>query len=408
MWPDSLPAWPAPPGSSGVLELAAATPCHVVHLVYRFATGGLENVIVQLINGLPPAAFRHTVVAISEADATFAARITRPEVEVLALHKPPGQPFRLYPQVFRLLRRLKPDVLHSCNLAALEFAPMAALAGVPLRVHAEHGWDVGELEGKNPRYRFLRRLYKPFVHEFIAVAEPQHDYLRNQIGVPAAHLHFIPNGVDTDRFRPRRDTDGVPAGFPFRRGEHWVIGTIGRLAPVKNPLLLVDAFVQLVQSRAPGTDSMRLVMAGEGPLHEQITQRIAVAGIADRVWLAGVRADVPELLRAMDCFVLPSLSEATSCTLQEAMATALPIIATHVGGNAALLEGGRCGRLVPSEDAPALAAELLKQHGSGAESECLAARESIIRRYGLPAVLARYGALFGRATQRQPQRVNSA
>jgi glycosyltransferase involved in cell wall biosynthesis len=104
-------------------------------------------------------------------------------------------------------------------------------------------------------------------------------------------------------------------GFPFRQGEHWVIGTIGRQALVKNPLLLVEAFIQLVQSNAPGTADMRLVMVGEGPLHEAIAQRIAEVNIADKVWLAGVRADIPELLRAMDCFVLPSLSEATSCTL---------------------------------------------------------------------------------------------
>ncbi|MDO9450583.1 MAG: TIGR03088 family PEP-CTERM/XrtA system glycosyltransferase [Rugosibacter sp.] len=383
-------------------------PIHVVHLVYRFATGGLENVIVQLANGLPSTEFRHTIMAISEADATFAARITRSDVEVIALHKPPGQPFKLYPQVYRLLKKLKPDVLHSCNLAAMEFSPMAALAGVPLRVHAEHGWDVGELGGQNSRYRFLRRLYKPFVHEFIAVAEPQRDYLKNSIGVSLEHLHFIPNGVDTERFRPRQDNDAPPVGFPFRRGEHWVIGMVGRLAPVKNPLLLVEAFVQLVTSRAPGTERMRLAMVGEGPLHDQIVKRIQMAGLSEQVWLAGVRSDIPELLRAMDCFVLPSLSEATSCTLQEAMATALPIIATQVGGNAALLENGRYGALAPSEDASALAAELLKQYGQQAEGDHLAARESIIQRYGLPAVLARYSAVFGCAVQRQLQHAHSA
>jgi len=380
---------------------------HVMHMVYRFATGGLENVIVQLVNGLPSAKFRHTVVAISEVDSAFAARITRPDVEVIALNKTPGQPFKLYPQVYRLLKKLKPDVLHSCNLAAMEFAPVAALARVPLRVHAEHGWDVGELDGQNSRYRLLRRLYKPFVHEFIAVAEPQKDYLQHSIGVAPEHLHVIPNGVDTERFRPRRDDDALPAGFPFRRGEHWIIGTIGRQAAVKNPLLLVDAFIQLMQSNAPGIETMRLMMVGDGPLYESIVQRIAEAGLNDKAWLTGVRADVPELLRAMDCFVLPSLSEATSCTLQEAMATGLPIIATQVGGNAALLENGRYGRLIPSEDTSALAGELLTQYGLRVESDHLAARASIIRRYGLDGVLARYAALFGGASGHQTQAVNS-
>ena len=377
--------------------MSGKLPLHIVHLVYRFSTGGLENVIVQLVNGLPSTQFRHTVVAISDVDATFAKRITQPNVEVIALHKPPGQPFRLYPKMYRLLRRLQADVLHSCNLAAMEFAPIAALARVPLRVHAEHGWDVGELDGHNLRYRFLRQLLKPFVHEFIAVAEPQRRYLQNSIGVASKHLHVIPNGVDTERFHPRRDDDALPAGFPFQRGKHWVIGTIGRQAAVKNPLLLVDSFIQLIQSQAPDTHTLRLVMVGDGPLHESIVQRIAEANVADKVWLAGVRADIPELLRAMDCFVLPSLSEATSCTLQEAMATALPIIATQVGGNAALLDDGRYGSLVPSENVTALAAEMLKQYGLRGKQANLAARESIVEQYGLSAVLARYDNVFSRA-----------
>jgi glycosyltransferase involved in cell wall biosynthesis len=101
----------------------------------------------------------------------------------------------------------------------------------------------------------------------------------------------------------------------------------------------------------------------------------------------------------MDCFVLPSLSEATSCTLQEAMATGLPIIATQVGGNAALLADGCYGSLVLSENAAAMAAELLKRYHTRDEQDNLSAREFIIERYGLAAVLARYEALFGLAVR---------
>ncbi|MES2878588.1 MAG: TIGR03088 family PEP-CTERM/XrtA system glycosyltransferase [Pseudomonadota bacterium] len=368
---------------------------HVVHLVYRFATGGLENVIVQLINHLPRNEFRHSVVALTEADPEFVKRIERDDVEIISLGKLPGQPFRLYPAVYRLLRRLKPDVFHSCNLAAMEFSPMAALAGIPLRVHVEHGWDMGELGGENASYRTLRKLYKPFVNEFIAVATPLHDYLDNVIGVSSTHLHLIPNGVDTKRFRPRVESDVPPADFPFRRDAHWVIGVVGRLVPIKNPMMLVEAFVVLAKSAEPGTERMRLAIVGEGPLAEQIKSRMAIAGLGDRLWLPGGRMDIPDILRALDCFVLPSLSEATSCTLQEAMATGLDIVATHVGGNAELLEQGRCGSLVPSGDSTALARELLKRFKAEAEKEQgVAALASIRTRYGLPAVTQRYREIF--------------
>lgn len=368
---------------------------HVVHLVYRFAAGGLENVVVQLINHLPRDEFRHTIVAIAGFDAEFVKRIERPDVAVISLDKGPGQPFKLYPKVFRLLRQLRPDVLHSCNLAAMEFTPVAALAGVGLRVHVEHGLDIGDLGGGNAHYKLLRKVFRPFVNEFVAVAMPLRDYLAGEIGVSARHLHLIPNGVDTHRFRPREKADRVPEGFPFSTDSDWVIGYVGRMVEVKNPLLLVQAFIILARSGTPGTERMRLAMVGAGPLVDEIRQQLQTQGLLDRVWLPGVRADVAEIFRVMDCFVLPSLFEATSCTLQEAMATGLRIVATDVGGNAQLLEAGRCGSLVPPQDAQAMAAAILLQFQQKVvPDQTQAARAVIHQHYGLPAVIERYRKLF--------------
>jgi len=368
---------------------------HVVHLVYRFAAGGLENVVVQLINHLPHDDFRHTVVAIAGFDEGFVKRIERPDVEVISLDKGPGQPFKLYPKVFKLLRRLRPDVLHSCNLAAMEFTPVAALAGVPLRVHVEHGLDIGDLGGGNAHYKLLRKAFKPFVNEFVAVAAPLRDYLANEIGVSAKHLHLIPNGVDTMRFRPRSTNDTLPDGFPFVPGVDWVIGYVGRMVDVKNPLLLVQAFINLAKSNVPGTERMRLAMVGAGALTDEVSQRMQAEGLRERLWLPGVRTDVAEIFRAMDCFVLPSLFEATSCTLQEAMATGLRIVATDVGGNADLLEAGRCGTLVRPQDPQALASAILlhfQQNLTAAQP--VAAMAAIHEHYDLATVINRYRELF--------------
>ena len=369
-------------------------PRHVVHLIYRLTTGGLENVAVQLINNLPHGEFRHTVVSVTDADPLFVKRITRSDVQVICLNKPPGQPFALYPQTYRLLRRLKPDVVHTCNLAALEFMPMAALARVPLRVHAEHGMDMGEINTKGSRYLTLRKIYKRFVHEFIAVSAPLHGYLQHKLGVPPAHVHLIPNGVDTHVFRPDVAQDPTPPGFPFERHRHWVIGTVGRQVHIKNPLMLVDAFISLAQSGVTGTERMRLAMVGDGPLQNEIGERLRSAGLQDKAWLPGVRSDVAEILRSLDCFVLPSLSEGTSCTLQEAMATGLPIVVTDVGGNAELLEHGACGALVPSGDVEALKAQLFALvHGAGRE-QAATALKSAHQHHSLSTVIRQYRHLF--------------
>lgn len=371
-------------------------PIHVVHLLYRFAAGGLENVLVQLVNGLPHAEFRHTIIALTEADAAFAARIQRPDVEIISLHKAPGQPFALYPHVFRLLRRLRPDVVHSCNIAALEFMPVAALAGVPRRIHAEHGWDVADPDGSNRHYQRLRRFYRHFVHAFIAVSPQLHDYLRDAISVPVAQLHLIPNGVDTVLFQPRGVTSAWPADYPFTPQQHWVVGTIGRLEPIKNQMLLVEAFIHLLAQQPDKRVRVRLAIVGNGPLAPALRERMVAAGLGDCLWLPGARSDIAAILQVLDCFVLPSLAEGTSCTLLEAMAAGVPVIATAVGGNPALLQDGKLGCLVASEDVAAMSAALGRQLAAEGDATVpVRARAHVCNAYSLTAMLQRYAALLG-------------
>ena len=365
---------------------------HVLHLVYRFSVGGLENMLVQLVNGLAPARFRHTIVALTDVDPSFAARISVPDVEFVALGKPPGQAFRLFPSFLRLLHHSAPHTLHTCNLGALEFQFPGWLARVPRRVHAEHGWDVSDPDGSNARHRMLRRILSPFVHDFVAVSGHIHDYLTERVGLPEGRVHTITNGVDLERFRPREDGDALPEGFPFVPGRHWVIGTIGRLETIKNQILLVRAFASLVKSDWPMADRLRLVIAGEGGLRDTITGELDSAGLLGRAWLAGARDDVPELLRFIDCFVLPSLAEGTSCTLQEAMATALPIVATDVGGNRALLDAGRLGGLVPAGNVGELA-RVIRAHCENPIPNN-PAREFMAQNFDFGQTLSRYAELF--------------
>ena len=369
---------------------------HVAHLLYRFSAGGLENILVQIVNHLPASNFRHTIIVLTRAEREFTHRLTRADVDIVELDKRPGQPFTLYPAFFRLLRRLKPDVLHTCNLAALEFMPVAALAGVPLRIHAEHGWDVNDPDGSNRHYRLLRRVYRPFVHQYVAVSTQLRDYLSRYIGVPANRLHLIANGVDLQIFRPAQFGDLPPDAFPFRKPDHWVLGTVGRLEPIKNQVLLAKAFVRMVSAHPERTLNLRIAIVGGGPLAVPIVDCFRAAGLQERLWIPGPRADVARILRNIDCFVLPSLSEGTSCTLQEAMACGVPIIATNVGGNADLLGNGEYGTLVQSMDTEGLANAMMAAFaGSNQSSEkAERARAVVSKHYSLGDMLTRYCQLF--------------
>ena len=367
----------------------------IVHVVYSFSVGGLENVIVQLINRLPADRFEHVVLSLTTI-GDFKNRIAQQGVRFIELHKPPGHAVALYPKIYQLLRVIKPDVVHSCNLAALEIVPLCWLARVPLRIHAEHGWDTHDPQGKSPRYQRLRRAYKPFVSHYVAVSKDLDDYLERAIGVPQFRRSLITNGVDTQAFLPAQGAPSAVPGCPFVLGENWLLGTVGRLQSVKNQPLLVRAFVRLLQDHPEAAIRMRLVVVGEGPLRAEIETLLADANVSHLAWLAGARDDVADVLRMLNCFVLPSQAEGTSCTLQEAMACGLPVVATAVGGTPDLLKHGESGFLVDSDDEAAMANAIWALYTDKAKTLRLAqnARDWALQNFGLDAMVHSYESLF--------------
>ena len=370
-------------------------PCHVVHLVYSFSIGGLENVIVQLINGLPHDQYRHTVIALTKVDADFTQRVKRSDVDFIALNKAPGQPFYLYPHLFRLLRKLRPDILHTCNLAALEFTPVAWAAGVPRRIHAEHGWDAHDPDGSNPRYQRIRKLFKPFVNHYIAVSQDLDRYLQHKIGIAQPRRTLIANGVDTETFSPAIHP-ATPEGCPFQPRHHWLAGTVGRMQTVKNQPFLAKGFVRMLKTYPEAAERARLILIGDGPLREEV-ERILTAGDAKHLaWIPGARSDIDHILKVLDCFVLPSRAEGTSCTLQEAMSCGLPAIATAVGGTPQLVDNDKTGTLIASDDEFALSEALWRYYRN---SDLLAeqgrtAREKALAKFSIAKMLQRYEELF--------------
>jgi sugar transferase (PEP-CTERM/EpsH1 system associated) len=346
----------------------------VVHIVRRLAMGGLENGLVNLINHMPPDRYRHAIVSLTDV-TSFRDRLVRKDVEVVALNKAEGQDFGVYRRLWKVLRRLRPEIIHTRNLASLECQVVAAFARVPARIHGEHGRDIYDLDGLNPKYNFLRRAVRPFVHRYTAVSEDLAGWLVRTVGVRPARVTRICNGVDTQRFHPsagERSSVG-PEGFAAR--DAVVIGTVGRMEAVKDQLTLVRAFIQFVAVEAAFSKRLRLVIFGDGPLRQQARQLLRSNHAEHLAWLAGESNDIPEAMRRLDLFVLPSLREGISNTILEAMATGLPVVATRVGGNPELVEEGRTGTLVPPADPASMAAairsyvgdpEKLARHGRAA------------------------------------------
>ncbi len=368
----------------------------IAHVVFRFDVGGLENGVVNLLNRLPTEAYRHVIISLTDI-TDFRKRIARHDVQFIALEKAPGHTLWLYPRLYRLFKELQPAIVHSRNLAALEVVIPAWLSGVPVRIHGEHGRDVGDLDGSSRKYRWLRRCYRPFVTKYIALSRDLEDYLVACVGVSSRKVEQIYNGVDIMRFHPAT-TRPTPAGCPFVDPRLWLIGSVGRMQVVKNQTDLARAFVRTLQARPALVDRLRLVIVGEGPLRAEAQALLAQAGFAAYAWLPGARDDVPEILRGLDCFVLPSLAEGVSNTILEAMASGLPVVATDVGGNRELIDDGRTGEVVQAGDVEAMAERIAAyaENPRRARAAGLAGRALVERQFSLETMSERYLALYDR------------
>jgi len=321
----------------------------IVHIIYRLGIGGLENGLVNIINNLPEGSYRHAIICLTES-TDFSQRITRQDVIVHQLHKRPGQDWASFYKVYRLLKQWRPAIVHTRNLAAIEYQLCALLAGVPYRIHGEHGWDVFDPDGSNVKYQWLRRILGLIIHRFIPLSQHLQDYLLTRVGIPAKKITRICNGVDTKIFYPRMGNRQAPEACLLDLDRKLVVGTVGRMHGVKDQLTLVRAFINACENSSEFAQVARLFLIGDGPLRAEALELLNTAKLADKVWLPGELQDIPEIVRSLDIFVLPSKAEGISNTILEAMASGLPVIATRVGGNPELVLDGQTGCLVEKED----------------------------------------------------------
>jgi sugar transferase (PEP-CTERM/EpsH1 system associated) len=362
----------------------------VVHLTYSLDVGGLETLLVDCINRMPPERYRHAVVCLTRY-TDFARRITQPGVELYALGKPPGLGLSTHLKFWKLMRRLRPAILHTYNLSALEYNFSAALAGVPVRIHAEHGRDASDPQGLNPKHNFLRRRMAPFIDCFIPVSDDLHRWLGETVGIPQSKTLFIKNGVDTDKFAGAARSTASPW-----RPDDIVIGTVARIQDVKNHQGLIAAFARLRELLPEQRGRLRLSIVGDGPLMGEVRAQVDALGLQDLVWLPGAREDVAGLLHGFSLFALPSLAEGTPVSMLEAMACGLPVVASRVGGIPEVVTDGVEGSLVPPGEVEALAAalaayvrdpQLRMRHGQ-------AARLRVEQAFSMRAMLEQYGSLY--------------
>jgi sugar transferase (PEP-CTERM/EpsH1 system associated) len=371
----------------------------VVHVVDALDAALAESSLLNLIRHLPPERYRHAIVCMHDRFGHHAG-VREHGVEVVNLHKRTGSDPLHYVRMFGVLRALRPDLVHTRDGAGLPAQVVAALAGVKLRVHAEHGRGAAEA-GRGVGTRLLRRLLCPLVDHYIAASSDLEEWLVESVGAEPARVSQIASGVDSVQFHPRLGPSAAVGPPGFMHDGAFVVGSVGRMDAAGNHTTLVEAFLRLIASPHPAHQRLRLLLVGDGPERAECQALLHRAGAAARAWLPGARADVPQLLRAMDLFVLPARAEDRSGAILQAMATGLPVVAAAVGGNTELVHPGFTGILVPPMSTELLAAaiadycripDMAARHGARARSQ-------VIARHSMPAmardVLAVYDALTG-------------
>jgi glycosyltransferase involved in cell wall biosynthesis len=287
------------------------------------------------------------------------------------------------------LATVGPDVVHIHSGLWLKGVQAARHAGIPATIYTHHG-----VRPVDPWYMpWLNRIAARRTARMVAVSESVQRYLIEVAGAPADRVSVIPNGVPTDRFRARgrapelRQRLGIPRAAA-------VIGCVARLHPIKNHELLVNAFA-LVRQRRP--DAF-LLLVGDGPLRAAIERLAVERGLQSAVCVTGVLPDTAPLYNEMVVHALASRTEGTSISLLEAMASEVPVVATAVGGNPALLDGGRLGLLVPPADATALAGAILEllEDASLRERLTSTARAELKQSYSVESMAERYEAVYRR------------
>ncbi|TWX52501.1 glycosyltransferase [Colwellia hornerae] len=289
----------------------------IVHLVYSFGCGGLEKVIANLINHSTEYDVEHILISLTD-DTSMLEQVDK-KIKVFVLDKKSGNDVKSHFQLFSLLKKLKPQAINTYNFGTIEYHMVAKLAGVPTRVHSDHGRGGDDPAGKNKLHNFFRKFIANFITEYVVVSYDLFQWISKEIKVNRNKLSLLFNGV------------AVPAEIEHSSSSPKTFVTVGRLDKVKNQKLLIDAFAQAVNT-LDGFEHCILNIVGDGPLYDELSSQISLLNMNDSIYLLGFRNDITTILKDSDIFVLSSVYEAMPMTILEAMANKTPVVCTNVGG----------------------------------------------------------------------------
>ena len=318
-------------------------PLRILHITHSLNVGGLERVVVDLAKGFKKRG--HFVeICCLDGKEPMGEEAEKAGIKVFSLNKKPGITWGLPFRIAEIMKEEQINLVHTHNEAGLLYGVPAALkAQVTNIVHTEHGKEPG-YENKKALKLAEKFLLKKVKH-VVAVSKDMKDKLVTSSGINNDTVSVIHNGIDADNFYQPEHREAMRNALGIEHDD-FVIGNIARMVPLKNHRFLITVFKELLKD----LPNLKLVLVGDGLLSEELKTYSRDIGLSDSLLFLGERHDIAQLFSVFDLFVLPSLTEGTSMTIIEAMASGTPVVASKVGGNPEIIENGQKGLLIPLDN----------------------------------------------------------
>lgn len=326
----------------------------IFQVIWSLAYGGAERVVMDISQTLDRDKFV-VHICCTNGKGVFAERMEKEGITVHVLADAEWKPAYLSGlKLLRLLRKEKPEVLHSHGSGPLFDASFARLfCKVPFYIHTFH---YGNYPGCSPNKLIAERIASKRPDRLIAVSNAQREALIHYLKIPPEKIQTIYNGVSKNRNLNNNELINAKKRELGIQPGDLTLGTVAIFLEQKGLTYLLETAARVSKA----LPQARFILVGDGPLRRELENKSRDLGLNSRVLFTGLRTDVQELLLAFDVFLMSSLWEGMALTLLEAMAAGKPAIATDVGDNSFIVKHGMTGYIVPPKDAAGMADAILQ------------------------------------------------
>lgn len=364
----------------------------IIHTTLFLGMGGLESIIMDIAKYLDKNQFKLYVLCLSRYDEKYKNKLQKSDIEVYCIKRRHKFDFSFFSKIVKLLNEKKIDLIHAHSGCFFNSAVCAWLARVPSFIYTEHGLQLlndGTQINKSIQSRIEENISALISDYMFAVSEEIKTDMEKRFRFSKSKIKLVTNGIDTTLFKPGEKIPALKLINQEIPHDKFIIGSVGRLIPIKNYNCLLNAFAKLP---AEILEKSHLVLIGDGTERSNLLYEARQLNISEKVLFLGVKYNISDLLPAFDLFVLPSFTEGTSISLLEAQSTGIPAVVTNVGGNPGIIEDGFNGFLCESDDSGDMSKKIsqILWNSKLKEKMGINARKRVINKFSINNMLRTY------------------